>query len=189
MLNILILTCIVFVVYEIALDRFYKKDLQEEKLIAYFSNTRMQLMKMLYMQEIAPDSYYFNFMMRATSYSIRTIYYKKEKMSVEQLDCLKNMFDFLNTDKLKNEFKALNSEQKELFGKTAFKIIELYFNEDLSRKIVLKIYLLKISFNILGLLLKLLEKLIDVVNKHKNDDLLYINEIENSYSLSQYAIV
>lgn len=187
MLIALITICFIFAIYEIALHNFYKKDIKEEKLISFFSNARMQLMKMIYMKEITPDSNYFNFMIRATSYSIKTIYYRKNKLSLEQLNCIKEMLNFLNTDNLKNEFKALNGEQKELFAKTVLKILELYFNADFSTKILWKLYLLKISCKMLEVVLCTLEKLIKFVDTKEKDSISYINDIETSYSLRQYA--
>ncbi len=187
MLMLFMAISILFIIYEILLHNFYKKDLENEKLIAYFSNARMQLMKMLYMKEISCNSNYFNFMIRATSYSIRTMYYKKEKLSLEQLKTLENMLDFLGKDKLKNEFKELNGEQKELFAKTVIKILELYFNTKFMTKIIWILYILKISCNFSKQALKLV-KLVLSPNIDKNEDIVYLRDIDKSYSLSQYAL-
>ena len=189
MLILLIASCIVFLVYELALDRFYKKDLQNEKLISYFSNTRMQLIKMLYMKEISHNSCYFNFMIRATSYSIRTIYYKKKKLSMEQLECLESMFNVLNTDNLKNEFLNLNSEQKELFAKTALKIVELYFNREFIKKLLWGLYILRVSSRILKYSSGTIEKISSLLKINRDEDIRSLNDIEKTYKLSQYAFV
>ena len=187
MLNIILIICILFVLYEVSIHDYYKKDLEEEKLIAFFSNARMQLMKMLYMKEITPSSSYFNFMIRATSYSIRTIYFRKKKLSMEQLHAIEEMLIFLNTDNLKNEFKLLNSEQKELFAKTALKLLELYLNKKFIGKLIWSIYLLRLSSNILKCILTILEKFIKFINKKKRQEINYLDSIESSYNLRKYA--
>ena len=171
----------IFVIYEFLLNRYYKEDLKNEKLIAFFSDARMQLMKMLYMKETTKESYYFTFMMRATSYSIRTIYYRKDKVSKEQLDCLKEIANILDSEKLKDEFKDLNAEQKEIFCKTAIKILEIYFNANFICKLLFKTLCLKVGLSVLNLFSKLLD------SKTK-ETMNYINDIESSYSLSKYAL-
>lgn len=185
MILLLLIFCIIFIVYEIYLNNFYKKDLQNEKLIAYFSDTRMQLMKMLHMREIKPISCYFDFMMRATSYSIRTIYFKKKKYSLEQLNYLEAMFNTLNSDELKNEFKELNSEQKELFARTAMNIIELYFSREFRKKLLWSLYVLKASYKILYLF-GLIRRVLFTFESDK--DINRLDDIEKSYKLSQYAL-
>lgn len=185
----LLLLCGLIILYEIFLDKYYKKDLENEKLISFFANTRMQLIKMLYMKEISPDSRYFNFMMRATSYSIRTIYFRKNKLSLEQLENLEEMLVVLNSKNLKSEFNNLNSEQKELFAKTALKILELYFSAEFIRKLQWTIYILTISSNILKFLLKFLVKLLKHIDTKENENISYINDLEKSYCLSRYAYV
>lgn len=184
MLELLLIVCVCFVIYEIILDNYYKKDLKDERLISYFSNTRMQLMKMLYMKEITHDSYYFNFMIRATSYSIRTIYYKKRKLSNEQISCLESMFKFLDTENLKQEFANLNSEQRELFARTALKIVELYFNRKLRTKLLWKLYILKMGTKILKHVVTFLSKILE---SKKDADIISLRNIEQSYNLRQYA--
>ena len=187
MLVIFLVIVLAFMLYERFLHNYYKKDLENEKLIAYFSNTRMQLMKMLYLKEITCDSCYFNFMIRATSYSIRTIYFHK-KLSIEQLEQLEKMIKFLDTDNLKQEFNSLNSEQKELFAKTVLKLLELYLNERLIGKLIWFIYLLKISSKILDFITFILEKIIKlIIPKNERKEFTYINSLESSYGLSQYV--
>lgn len=181
MTHLLLLILLSVITYEFLIHKYYKEDLKNEKLIAFFSDARMQLMKMLYMKEITKESAYFNFIMRATSYSIRTIYYRKDKVSKEQLKCLKEMTEVLDSRELKKEFKNLNAEQKEIFCKTAIKILDLYFNADFFRRLLWKALCLKISCGILKLFLKLL-------NPKTQEKVNYINDIESSYSLSKYAI-
>jgi len=188
MIVILLLIVLAFTLYEMCLHSYYKKDLENEKLIAYFSNTRMQLMKMLYLKEITYNSCYFNFMIRATSYSIRTIYYRKKRLTVQQLEQLEDMLKFLNTEHLKQEFKSLNSEQKELFAKTALKLLELYLNKELLGRLIWGIYLLRISSKILKNIITILEKIVNfIAYKKETKEITYINSLESSYGLSQYA--
>lgn len=184
---LLLLLCGLVIFYEIHLDRYYKKDLNNEKLISFFANTRMQLIKMLHMKEITANSHYFHFMMRATSYSIRTIYFRKNKLSLEQLDNLEEMLVVLNSEHLKSEFNNLNSEQKELFAKTALKILELYFSTEFIRKLQWTLYILTISSKILKLLIKILVGLVRHLNTKEKENISYINDLEKSYCLSQYA--
>lgn len=184
---IFFLICIVFIIYEIALHKYYKEDLQNEKLISYFSNTRMQVMKMLYMKEITANSCYFNFMIRATSYAIRTIYYKKKKLSIEQLEYLESMLNFINAEDLKKEFKNLNSEQKELFARTALNLLKLYFDRALIKKLVWTLYILNISSKIIKCMLRITEKLMSCSKLQKDKDIIYLKDVEKSYGLSHYA--
>ena len=108
-------------------------------------------------------------------------------MSLEQLENLEEMLVVLNSKNLKSEFNNLNSEQKELFAKTALKILELYFSAEFIRKLQWTIYILTISSNILKFLLKFLVKLLKHIDTKENENISYINDLEKSYCLSRYA--
>lgn len=183
-INFLIIVGIAFIIRESFVHKSYKKDLEKEKLISFFSNARMQLMKMLYMKEITPNSSYFNFMIRATSCSIRTIYYNKKDLSIDYLDCIQKTMSYLDKDNLKQEFENLNSEQKELFAKTALNILNLYFEDKILRKLLWKLYILKFSAKILRSFIAILE---NIQTTKTSSDLQYLDNVEKSYNLRQYA--
>jgi hypothetical protein len=180
----LIMSSVSFIAYEISLNKKYKKELAYEKLISNFSYARMQIMKMLHLKEISADSLYFNFMIRATSFSIRTLYfYKNRREGLKDTKVLTEIMPSLINPKMKEEFECLNSEQKELFIRTILNILKLYIEDNYFEKLLLSIYLLEIK-NVIGILIaKIIKRFSD---KKTREKITYINDLDNSYNIRSH---
>ena len=177
---ILPILLIAFIIYEISLHQSYKKELQNEKLIAEFSFMRMQIMKMLYYNETSKDSFFFRFMLPATSYSIRALYYNKKTYYLTNDTFIDNMIDLLKNVNMKEEFRNLDTEQKRMFGNTIVMLLELYLNDNMLDKILFKIYFLKLKVRVLKGILRLLGSLQPETKKKIEN----INDINNIYGIS-----
>lgn len=183
--TILLLIIIPFVIYKFNLDRYYKKDLKKEKLIADFSCYRMQLIKMLYMEEITADSNYFKFMLVATSYSIRTLYfYQNRNKGLDRTKILDNILPILLSEKTIKEFKELNSEQKELFVKAIINLFSLYSEEKYIEKLMFKLYLKNLKENVSNKITHLVKKSLNKRMKEKVETMDYISD---TYALKDYC--
>lgn len=176
---------ILFALYEHNLHKQYKKDLNNERFISFFFNARMQVVRMLHINEISPNSAFFNFMMRATSYSIRTIkIHCNKKIPFCKMTELKEILPFVLDSKMKEEFKTLNREQKELFVRTIISIVILYVDKNFIEKAFLMLYLQAIKERVCSAMFNALGKF---SGKGGQKKFSYINEINENYNLSEYA--
>lgn len=186
-LILMILIVVSFIIYEQQLHRYYRKKMEDEKLISYFSQARMQLMKMLYTGEISHRTAYFNILMRATSYSIRAIYLynNKEQLKVN-IKAIESMIPYIVDKKMKNEFESLTVEQKELFVNTILRMIQLHIKDDFFAKAIFNMYIASIKKKVNSLKIKLLSTLASTSREHKQK-ISYLDDISNSYNIPRYA--
>ena len=188
--NLIFLTLIIvftlFCIYEIFIHQKYKKDFEKEKLIADFSYTRIKLIISLFINEIDINSVYFKFMLKATSYSIRTLYYYSNNIceGLEKTNVITEVLPLLSDIKLKEEFKSLNVEQKDLFVKTILNILNLYLENKYFEKIIFNMYILKFK-NAISEILRIFIRWIS--NKQTQKKIKYIDDLNNSYNLRNYA--
>lgn len=188
--NLIFLTLIIvftsFCIYETFIHQKYKKDFEKEKLIADFAYTRIKIMRSLFINEIDINSVYFKFMLKATSYSIRTLYYYSNNIceGLEKTNVITEVLPLLSDIKLKEEFKSLNVEQKDLFVKTILNILNLYLENKYFEKLIFNMYILKFK-NAISEILRIFIRWIS--NKQTQKKIKYIDDLNNSYNLRNYA--
>lgn len=174
-----------FIVYEYALHKHYQKDIRKEKLISNFSKNRMDLIKMVHLKEIDPTSNFFRFMLKATSYSIRSLYfYKDTNKGLEKTAILDKTMPILLSEKTKEEFKNLNSEQQQLFASTILNLLLVYTQDNYMEKILFKLYLMKLKKKLSDKVVFVIEKLL---NKKRQEQLITMDIIKKSYSLGEFS--
>ncbi len=122
------LSAIIFII-EYKDNKYYKDAIEVEKMISFFSKTRMNVIRMVHLGEIEADSCYFKYILSATSYSIRALYYYKSKnKALENIAILKEMSPYLLDAKLVSELKNLNYEQKRIFFDTIKIVLKIYLD-------------------------------------------------------------
>lgn len=120
--------------------RYYKEALEVEKLISFFSKTRMDLIRMVHLGEIDANSCYFKYILSATSYSIRALYfYKSKNKALENIAILKEMSPYLLDEKILEELKDLNNEQRRMFVETISMVLKIYWESHYIEKLLFKI--------------------------------------------------
>jgi len=187
MLNtgILFIILTFIIVYEVKIHRYYKNDLKKETLISNFSFNRMQLIKMVYMNELDVSSNIFKFMMKTSSYSIRALYfYKNRNKGIERAKILEETVPILLDDKTKDEFENLNNEQKKLVVKSMLNTLLLYTEENYLQKLFFKMYLKQIKRKTSGIFTKFIQK---ISSDKVKEQLSVMDKINTSYSVSEYA--
>ena len=112
------LSAIIFII-EYKDNKYYKDAIEVEKMISFFSKTRMNVIRMVHLGEIEADSCYFKYILSATSYSIRAL---------ENIAILKEMSPYLLDAKLVSELKNLNYEQKRIFFDTIKIVLKIYLD-------------------------------------------------------------
>ena len=143
-------------------------------------------MRSLFINEIDINSVYFKFMLKATSYSIRTLYYYSNNIceGLEKTNVITEVLPLLSDIKLKEEFKSLNVEQKDLFVKTILNILNLYLENKYFEKLIFNMYILKFK-NAISEILRIFIRWIS--NKQTQKKIKYIDDLNNSYNLRNYA--
>lgn len=122
-------------------NRYYKEIITVEKSIAFFSKTRMDATKMIFIGELKPDSCFFKYIYSATSLSIRALYYHKTRnKALENINVLKEMSSYLLEEKLFDEFKDLTYEQKRLFLSTIAAVLNMYWDTHYVEKLLFKLF-------------------------------------------------
>lgn len=183
-----IVVFIAYIFYEFNFHKKFKNDLKKEKLIADFSYIRIQLMKMLYMHETDINSVYFKFMLKATSYSIRTLYFYNHNIcdGLTKTKILTEVLPLLEKKELKEEFKYLNVEQKDLFIKVILNILDMYLENKYIEKLIFKVEVQKVKNIIYRISNKMISLLLNN-NKQVQDKIKYINDINEYYNIEGYA--
>ena len=124
-------------------------------MISFFSKTRMDVIKMIHIGEIDVNSCYFKYILSATSYSIRALYYYNSKnKALENIAILKEMSPYLLDTKLVEEFRTLNNEQKRIFFETISAVMKIYLDSHYLEKLLFKLcykkaanYVMSIDFS------------------------------------------
>ena len=174
-------------IYEYKLHRYYKKRMEDEKLISYFSQARMQLMKMVYTGEISSKTTFFNIIIRATSYSIRALYLYNNKSNFKiHYNAIKEIMPYIVDSSMKKEFEFLTVEQKELFVNTIIRMLELHIRDNILEKLLFKLYLADIKEKMNSVRLKTISKIISTSEENRQK-ISYLNDISTSYNIPRYA--
>ncbi len=144
MVNILFISLICLTVVirfiEYKEKQYYKEALEVEKMISFFSKIRMDVIKMVHLGEIKANSCYFKYILSATSYSIRALYfYKSKNKALENIAILKEMSLYFLDKNLINEFKDLNNEQKKIFFDTISTVLKIYLDSHYLEKLIFKL--------------------------------------------------
>lgn len=184
MVNILFITliCLVVVIHiiEYKENQYYKEAIEVEKLIAFFSKTRMDVIKMVHLGEIKADSCYFKYILSATSYSIRALYfYKSKKQALENIAILKEMSPYLLDKQLIDEFKDLNNEQKQIFVNTISTVLKIYWDSHYVEKLLFKLCYQKATKLIKNVNLSKLRKFIPQSTQSGVDYSKKLNDFSN----------
>lgn len=153
----ILLVCLAVVIYMLEYNekRYYKEAIEVEKMISFFSKTRMDVIKMIHLGEINVNSCYFKYILSATSYSIRALYYYKSKnKALENIAILKEMSPYLLDKNLIDEFRTLNNEQKRIFFETISAVMKIYLDSHYLEKFLFKLcykkaanYVMSINFS------------------------------------------
>lgn len=184
MINILFISLICLAVVirfmEYREKHYYKEAIEVEKMISFFSKIRMDVIKMVHLGEVKADSCYFKYILSATSYSIRALYYYKSKNeALENIAILKEMSPYFLDEKLIDEFKDLNNEQKKIFFDTISTVLKIYWDSHYVEKFIFKLCYQKATKCIKNINPAKLQKLIPKTTQSGVDYSKQLNDFSN----------